>query len=625
METIVLQFAVDLLRESLAWPLRILSSERLSTTCLGLGIESADRATRRRLVIDVAAEHPSLHLAYLPKDFEPGSTGGPFGSLPGALVRSIEEVGDPRLFGFALETAEGERRRLLAAWTGRGGNLRLLDAEGIVIESLLRGGPTAGERYTPPPRSDHEVARPDPLELAIQVADQPAETWPKALTRMGPRIGVAAAADAIARALREDPAPEVAIPRALALLAARAPAAEPLLYLFPRRAEIAWPGRKFMTAEKLALPAAEIALFALPTFEAFVAARKDPELWSLFGRAHAALVQRARDAGERARRLREVEQEGRRLARLRTSLLAERGAEGEGLAHRRFGEAILQNFAQIARGQAELIAHDWSAEGAPPLRIPLDPAKSAKENAESYFRKARRWERGEPHRKKRLELIERAVVQLSYLETRIRDAESCPSPTAFESWRKEALGALYRRPAAPADAGSAGDGAARGARGSKGAAGGKGGGKAAGDARGGKRGDPRARQNFRPRAFTTKDGWTVWVGRSNQENDHVTHVLAHPEDLWFHAHGVPGSHVVLRREGRKDNPSAKTMEEAAAIAAFFSKARHAGKAPVIYTLKKYVRKPRKAPAGLAMVEREKMIMVQPRDPDEGRTPEWEED
>lgn len=67
------------------------------------------------------------------------------------------------------------------------------------------------------------------------------------------------------------------------------------------------------------------------------------------------------------------------------------------------------------------------------------------------------------------------------------------------------------------------------------------------------------------------------------------------------------------------------MEEAAAIAAFFSKARHAGKAPVIYTLKKYVRKPRKAPAGLAMVEREKMIMVQPRDPDEGRTPEWEED
>ncbi|MBK8232716.1 MAG: hypothetical protein IPK72_19565 [Candidatus Eisenbacteria bacterium] len=65
--------------------------------------------------------------------------------------------------------------------------------------------------------------------------------------------------------------------------------------------------------------------------------------------------------------------------------------------------------------------------------------------------------------------------------------------------------------------------------------------------------------------------------------------------LWFHAHGVPGSHVVLRREGRKDNPSAKTMEEAAAIAAFFSKARHAGKAPVIYTLKKYVRKPSKAP------------------------------
>jgi predicted ribosome quality control (RQC) complex YloA/Tae2 family protein len=83
--------------------------------------------------------------------------------------------------------------------------------------------------------------------------------------------------------------------------------------------------------------------------------------------------------------------------------------------------------------------------------------------------------------------------------------------------------------------------------------------------------------------------------------------------------------VVLRREGRKDNPSAKTIEEAAAIAAFFSKARHSSKAPVIYTLKKYVRKPRGAKAGLAMCQREKSIMVLPKDPAEGREPEWMEE
>jgi predicted ribosome quality control (RQC) complex YloA/Tae2 family protein len=117
----------------------------------------------------------------------------------------------------------------------------------------------------------------------------------------------------------------------------------------------------------------------------------------------------------------------------------------------------------------------------------------------------------------------------------------------------------------------------------------------------------------------------VLVGRSNAENDWLTHRHARPEDLWFHAHGVPGSHVVLRREGRKSNPSARTLEEAAAIAAFYSKARHSSKTPVIYTLRKHVRKPRGARPGLAVCEREKMIMVRPKDPAEGREPEWMED
>ena len=130
---------------------------------------------------------------------------------------------------------------------------------------------------------------------------------------------------------------------------------------------------------------------------------------------------------------------------------------------------------------------------------------------------------------------------------------------------------------------------------------------------------------WRPREFRTSDGWKVLVGRSNEENDYLTHRIAHQEDTWLHAHGVPGSHVVLRREGRKDNPSARTLQEAAAIAAWFSKARHSSKTPVIYTLKKYVRKPRKGRPGLALCTREKTIMVAPKDPTEGQEPEWMED
>jgi predicted ribosome quality control (RQC) complex YloA/Tae2 family protein len=102
----------------------------------------------------------------------------------------------------------------------------------------------------------------------------------------------------------------------------------------------------------------------------------------------------------------------------------------------------------------------------------------------------------------------------------------------------------------------------------------------------------------------------------------VTHSLAHSEDYWFHAEGCPGSHVVLKREGRRDNPSGRTIREAAEIAAYFSKARTSKKAPVVYTLKKYVRKPRKGAPGLALVTQEKMIMVEPKAPETSDPGGW---
>ena len=59
------------------------------------------------------------------------------------------------------------------------------------------------------------------------------------------------------------------------------------------------------------------------------------------------------------------------------------------------------------------------------------------------------------------------------------------------------------------------------------------------------------------------------IGRSNEGNDHLTHVMARPEDYWFHVHGAPGSHVVLRRGRTKNEPSKRTLHEVAAWAAFY--------------------------------------------------------
>ena len=117
------------------------------------------------------------------------------------------------------------------------------------------------------------------------------------------------------------------------------------------------------------------------------------------------------------------------------------------------------------------------------------------------------------------------------------------------------------------------------------------------------------------RLVTTEDNWPVLIGRTNEGNDHLTLHMARPEDYWFHVHGTPGSHVVLRRGKGKNEPSRRTLEEVASWTAFYSQARTAGKVSVIWTLKKYVRKPRGAKPGTVICEREKSIMARPREPE----------
>ena len=126
----------------------------------------------------------------------------------------------------------------------------------------------------------------------------------------------------------------------------------------------------------------------------------------------------------------------------------------------------------------------------------------------------------------------------------------------------------------------------------------------------------------RPRTFTTSDGWEVWVGRNNTQNDQITHRLSNPHDYWLHVVGVPGSHVILRRPSRNAIPKPSTLEEAASIAAWFSKARKQTRVPVIYTERKFVTKPRRGKPGQALCTRERELLVRPKLPrdDSGTEP-----
>ena len=113
------------------------------------------------------------------------------------------------------------------------------------------------------------------------------------------------------------------------------------------------------------------------------------------------------------------------------------------------------------------------------------------------------------------------------------------------------------------------------------------------------------------RIFTVDGGFEVWAGKSSRNNDELTMKYAKPTDLWFHARGSSGSHVILKTNSRKGEPGKKSKEQAAGIAAYYSKMKNAKMVPVAMTEKKYVRKPKGAPPGTVVIEREKVIFAEP--------------
>lgn len=674
MDSCILKQCRDDLASQIRTPPRIIESARPSPSCIELTLEWAVPDDRRCLILDVDPGHPTAHLARHGRGSIRHGTGFAERAVGTRLAAIGPDAGDPEagphIWRLDLCDSGGALRwRLMAAWTGRSGNIRLTDPSGRILESLMPGGPRPGAVYSPPPSDSRTPAGGALPQLSRAIVGLPPKQLHHAVRRTVRDVELPAALDAVLSAAercpdlraiieddeaavraateilrwlrlpacirtgadRHEPAPSdeaaaAALPGAcddgLSLTPEGTTCTEHHLYIFPRDGTAA-----ALDIDPASIPAAWVSSVRLPSLERFRRDEARP-LRDLLDRAHQLQCMHADQERERADALLLLRHEAERLRRLHTNLMAERVSPGEGMRLRRSGEAILASLHMIRRGDREVLCPDWSdPDNTKQLRIALDPARPAADNAADYFRRARRWERGEPHRAKRLAAIDRASARLAELETQIAGGRQSLPISRLAREVERALGFLIS-PRIRGMLQSEGPGPDR-ARARLTERPGSAGRRRQADAAGrtGKAhpSGPASDRRHRPRSFRTKEGWTVLVGRSNEENDHLTHRIAHPEDYWLHAHGVPGSHVVLRREGRKDNPSARTLEEAAAIAAFFSKARHSRKVPVLYTLKKYVRKPRKAKPGLAVCTREKTLLVAPKDPTEGRTPEWMEE
>jgi len=114
----------------------------------------------------------------------------------------------------------------------------------------------------------------------------------------------------------------------------------------------------------------------------------------------------------------------------------------------------------------------------------------------------------------------------------------------------------------------------------------------------------------RLRTYTLPGGWQVLVGRTDADNDSLSFQVARPDDWWFHIRGMPGSHVILQGPPGAD-PDRETLQRAAAIAAYHSKARTARVVAVSGTHVRDVSKPRGAKAGTVQIRHEKVFKIRP--------------
>lgn len=112
------------------------------------------------------------------------------------------------------------------------------------------------------------------------------------------------------------------------------------------------------------------------------------------------------------------------------------------------------------------------------------------------------------------------------------------------------------------------------------------------------------------------DGFAVYVGKNNKQNDYLTCKIARNNDLWFHTKDIHGSHVVLKLPKNLTNMPDSTIYKCATIAAFFSKAKLSQNVPVDYTFIKYVKKPNGSKPGMVIYTNNKTLYVNPKNPTE---------
>ncbi|HEY4544749.1 MAG TPA: NFACT RNA binding domain-containing protein [Tissierellaceae bacterium] len=236
-----------------------------------------------------------------------------------------------------------------------------------------------------------------------------------------------------------------------------------------------------------------------------------------------------------------------------------------------YADLIAANYHNIIGNEESVILDNFYDENMAKIEIPLNKKLSAPQNANRYYKQFSKLKNAEillkkqiPITKNEIDYLESLLVSINNCED-VRDLEIIESELVDEGYIKKNLKNNKKRNTIKSD----------------------------------------------PLHFKSSDGYDIYVGKNNKQNDELTLKFANKDDLWLHVQNVPGSHVIIRKATGDDIPQ-NTIIEAASLAAYYSKARNSKNVNVDYTEKKHVNKAKGAKPGMVFYNEFNTITVNPK-------------
>ena len=235
-----------------------------------------------------------------------------------------------------------------------------------------------------------------------------------------------------------------------------------------------------------------------------------------------------------------------------------------------YGDLITANIYRLKEGMKSAELENYYEAECPVIKITLDPSLSPSQNAQRYYKKYNKAKTALTEAANQLKI---SRADLEYIESTLAMVENAESVTDINAIRTELAneGYITNRQSKK---------------------------------------QQKKKEISKPMHFVSSDGFDIYVGRNNTQNDYLTLKFANTSDWWFHTKDIHGSHTVIKLGLDKDVPK-RTILEAAQLAAYYSKARESAQVPVDYTIIKNVKKPNGAKPGMVIYEGYNTVYVRP--------------